>query len=77
LLPESIDAFDGPILTVALARIYTLTGEHEEALTLLERSITTPAGVTANELRFDPTWDALRSNPRFQKLVGQDAPGGR
>jgi hypothetical protein len=37
---------------------------------LLERSLSTIGGASVNELRFDPTWDALRSNPRFQKLVG-------
>ena len=76
-MPEKIDAFDGPILTTALARIQTFVGEHDAALSLLERSLVTPAGVTVNDLRFDPTWDALRQNPRFQKLVSQDAAGGR
>ena len=71
LLPESADAFDGPILTIAMARIHTFVGDPEEAISLLERSLATPSGVTVNELRFDPTWDALRQHPRFQKLVAQ------
>ena len=71
LLPETADAFDGPILVISLARIYTFVGDHETAISRLEHSLSTPAGVTVNELKFDPTWDALRGHPRFQKLVGQ------
>ncbi len=73
LLPETKDAFDGPLLTISLARIHTFVGEHAEALALLERSVETPAGITHAELRLDPTWDVLRQNPRFQKLVGPEA----
>lgn len=71
LLPESVDAMDGPLLTIALARIHTLVGNQEEALGLLERSPATPAGMTLPELRLDPTWDSLRANSRFQNLVEQ------
>src|ERR1044071_1125134 len=46
LLPESQDALDGPKMTLALAQIYAWTGENEAAFELLERSLTTPAGVT-------------------------------
>ena len=40
LLPESQDAFDGPKMTVQLAQIYAWTGESDEALQLLDRSLT-------------------------------------
>ena len=69
LLPESEDAFDGPILAISRARIAALCGDDATALGLLERSIGVPAGITANELRFSPGWDALRDNPRFQRLL--------
>jgi TolB-like protein/Flp pilus assembly protein TadD len=69
LLPESQDAFDGPKTTVALAEIYALTGESDRALELLERSLSTPNGVTVPVLRLDPIWDPLRSDPRFQALI--------
>jgi Flp pilus assembly protein TadD len=69
LLPESKDALDAPILVVALARIYTITGETQKAIELLEHSVKTPAGTNANELRLDPTWDVLRTEPRFQALI--------
>lgn len=39
------------------------------ALALLERSLQIPAGITLSELRHDPTWDPLRSDPQFQRLI--------
>jgi TolB-like protein/Flp pilus assembly protein TadD len=69
LLPESQDALDGPKTTVALAQIYAWTGESDQALQLLDRSLSTPNGVTAPFLRLDPIWDPLRSDPRFRALI--------
>jgi TolB-like protein/Flp pilus assembly protein TadD len=73
LLPESEDALDGPKTTVALAQIYTWTGESDQALQLLDRSLSTPNGVTVHFLRLDPMWDPLRSDPRFQALIDRYA----
>jgi TolB-like protein/Flp pilus assembly protein TadD len=69
LLPESQDALDGPKTTVALAQIYAWTGESDQALQLLDRSLSTPNGVTLPFLRLDPMWDPLRNDPRFQALI--------
>jgi TolB-like protein/Flp pilus assembly protein TadD len=69
LLPESQDALDGPKITVALAQIYAWTGESDQALQLLDRSLTTPNGITVPFLRLDPIWQPLRTDPRFQALI--------
>jgi len=69
LLPESQDALDGPKMTLALAQIYAWTGENEAAFELLERSLTTPAGVTVSSLKLSPIWDPLRADSRFQGLI--------
>jgi TolB-like protein/Flp pilus assembly protein TadD len=69
LLPESKDALDGPVLVVSMARIYAITGDAEKAIDLLQHSLQTPAGMTVHEIRMDPTWDVLREDPRFQKLI--------
>lgn len=69
LLPESKDAFDGPAMTIALAQIYAWTGEIDQALQLVEHSLSTPAGITAPLLKIDPVWDPLRKDPRFQALI--------
>ena len=72
LLPESQDALEGPKMIVALAQIYAWTGESDQALQLLDRSLSTPNGVTVASLRLDPIWDPLRSDPRFQALIDRD-----
>src|SRR5262245_3928570 len=69
LLPESQDALDGPKMTAALAQVYAWTGENDSAFELLERSLTTPAGVTVSSLKLNPVWDPLRSDSRFQGLI--------
>jgi len=73
LLPESEDAFDGPIITASLAEIYTWVGEPDEAFRLLDHLLTVPNGLTVPTLKLDPTWDPLRKDPRFQALVDKYA----
>ena len=77
ILPGSKDAFNGPILIVSLSRILTIVGAHEEAVSLLQRSLSTPGGITLHELRLDPTWDPLRADPGFHKLVATAPPEKR
>jgi len=69
LVPESKDAFEGPEVTVAVAQIYSLAGDRDQALQLLDRSLNTPNGITVPILKMDPVWDPLRSDPRFQALL--------
>jgi TolB-like protein/Tfp pilus assembly protein PilF len=69
LLPESKDALDGPDMTLALARIHCMLGETEPALALLEHLFAIPGGISAYRLKLDPTWDPLRANPRFEKML--------
>ena len=71
LLPESKDAFDGPILVMSRARIEMMCGDFETALALLDRSLQTPAGITVQELRLDPVWDPLRNDPRFEQMLAK------
>jgi serine/threonine-protein kinase len=73
LLPESEDAFDGPVATAALAQIYAWVGENDEALRLLDHLLTVPNGLTVWNLKLDPTWDPLRGDSRFQALIDKYA----
>jgi TolB-like protein/Flp pilus assembly protein TadD/class 3 adenylate cyclase len=74
LLPESKDAVEGPLMTLGLARIYTILGDADAAIPLLEHSLSSPAGVHVPILKLDPVWDPLRGDARFEKLVASLKP---
>jgi len=71
--PMTQDAYLGPYIQQLLARIYLLVGQPEKALDQLEPLLKVPHTLSPGWLRIDPTWDALRANPRFQKLIEQDS----
>jgi TolB-like protein len=75
LSPESEDALYGPAMTLALARIYTMLGNADSALPLLEHSLSTPRGVTVPVLKLDPIWDPLRNDPRFDQMLANASVG--
>jgi serine/threonine-protein kinase len=70
ITPIAKDAYSGAYNQHQLARIYILVGEPDKALDLLEPLLKIPYYLTPAWLRIDPTFDPLRKNPRFQKLVG-------
>ncbi len=78
LKPLAKDALDGAIMLCYLALIEARVGENDQAIKLIERLLKTPGAVdsvcysiTPNDLKFRWEWDPLRSDPRFQKLLGQ------
>jgi len=74
LLPLSKDAWDGAGFVSYLALIYAWLGEKDLALDQLAIAAKAPNGITYGELKLDPTWDSLRGDPRFEKLVESLAP---
>ena len=52
-----------------LALVYAWTGERDRALEQLEIVATIPVGPTYGDLRFNPRWDDLRGDKRFDKIV--------
>jgi len=76
LRPMSKDAFEGPTYVMNLAIIYAWTGEKDLALEQLAILGQLPAGLvlTYGQLKLDPQLDALRGDPRFEKIVGSLAP---
>jgi TolB-like protein/Flp pilus assembly protein TadD len=69
ILPESVDAFEGPQMTQTLAEVYTLVGEQEKALDLLDGLLSRPSPMTIAILKSIPVWDPLRDNPRFAAVL--------
>jgi len=68
----SLDAVDGPMYILELARIQSLVGEHEAALDSLEQFVSFPAGtyVSASNLGTDPAFRPLHASARFRRLAG-------
>ncbi len=71
LCPLSRDAVDAPGYQTMLALVYAWTGERDAALTQLEKIVRLPRGPDYGELRFNPWWDDVRTDPRFDTLLSQ------
>jgi tetratricopeptide (TPR) repeat protein len=69
LAPISQDANVGAYLEHQLARICILIGEPDKALDHPEPLLRIPYFLSPAWLRIDPTFDSLRKNPRFRKLM--------
>src|SRR6059058_3042767 len=70
LMPIAKDSLNGPTLVANLALLYAWTGERARALEQLEIVATIPGlAPTYGDLRFNPCWDDLRGDKRFDKIV--------
>jgi hypothetical protein len=66
------DPFHVAYNRVQLARVFTVLGEPDSAVTALETVPgLAPEWFSRAYLRIDPTWTTLRANPRFQRLIAQ------
>jgi TolB-like protein/Tfp pilus assembly protein PilF len=62
------DAVNQPQNEVVLAQIQARFGDIDSAIASLPRLLEIPAGITVADLKFNPLWDPLRQDPRFEKL---------
>jgi TolB-like protein/Flp pilus assembly protein TadD len=69
LMPPEKEAWRGSWRVFQLARIEAMVGETNAAIENLEYLLSIPFDLTVAELRIDPAWDSLRSDPRFEALV--------
>ena len=71
------DAIDGPSSIEITARIAAFMGDADQAIPALQKLLSIPSGgmggmsmpVTGALLRLDPTFDHIRGDPRFEKLI--------
>jgi serine/threonine-protein kinase len=63
------DAVEGLQARRWLAVTYMLVGRNGDAITILQDMLQRPCMLGPGEVRYDPTWDSLRSDPRFQQMV--------
>lgn len=69
LLPESVDAFDGPGATQTLAETYATVGEYDKVLPLLDALLSKPSPISVGFVKINPVWDPLRNDPRFIAIL--------
>jgi serine/threonine protein kinase/ribosomal protein L40E len=74
LLPESMDALDGPVITEGVAEVCAIIGANDRAIKILDGLLRRPSAVTVQRLKINPIWDPLRADPRFQKLYEKKQP---
>jgi TolB-like protein/tRNA A-37 threonylcarbamoyl transferase component Bud32 len=68
-VPISADGYSGPYYQHVMVRTYLLAGEPDKALDALEPLLKVPYYLSPHWLAIDPTFDPLRANVRFQRLV--------
>lgn len=71
ILPDSKDAYRVYYRRWDAARVYAMVGERDAAIDRLEYLLSIPGNLTVAWLRIDPTWDPLRSHPRFQRILSR------
>ncbi|HVF71380.1 MAG TPA: tetratricopeptide repeat protein [Chthoniobacterales bacterium] len=69
LRPLKEDAVDGATVLCSLALIHAWTGNIDAALDQLIFLAKTPGGPPYGQLKFDPSWDAVRKDPRFDEML--------
>ncbi len=68
------DALDGAILLLIDAQIAAWVGEKDLAFEQLDRLARIPSPLSYGDLKLNPDWDSLRSDPRFDALVARLKP---
>jgi TolB-like protein/Flp pilus assembly protein TadD len=62
------DAVNKPAAETTLAQIQARFGDVDSAIAALPHLLEVPAGIMPADLRYNPLWNPLRKDPRFQKL---------
>jgi TolB-like protein/class 3 adenylate cyclase len=68
------DGWVRPDAEAALAQIQARFGDTDAAIAAIPHLLEVPAGITRADLRYNPLWDPLRKDPRFQKILANPEP---
>ena len=68
---EEQNAANDQYSTLQLVRIHLALGQQEPALDRIEQLLRVPSYVSPGWMRVDPMFQALRGNPRFERLIAQ------
>jgi len=81
LTPITHDVIEGAVVEAFYALICARLGMTDDAISNIERLLTTPfavdyddASITLSDLRQRWEWDPLRNDPRFQKILASPEP---
>jgi TolB-like protein/Tfp pilus assembly protein PilF len=66
------NALDGLLYLQSLAEVCAAVGEHDRAITTLEKLVTEQRYLAVARVEIDPAWDPLRDDPRFQALLERE-----
>ena len=69
LMPLEKDYYRGIFMLEDMARIYTMVGEYDEAIRILDQLLSMPSLISCNLLKKDPTWKPLWDLPEFTLLM--------
>jgi serine/threonine protein kinase/tetratricopeptide (TPR) repeat protein len=69
MVPLSIDKFMGPKYILNMADIHTKLGAYDKALDKIEQLLSIPFSFSTKVLELEPSWDPLRSHPRYKQIV--------
>jgi len=67
--PTTAKTISNAYFTYVAARAALIAGDKAKALEWLGESMRLRYFVTPEWLRIDPTWNAVRNDPRFQKIL--------
>lgn len=71
MVPLSLDKYQGPKYIMFMAEIHTKLGEYDQALDEIEEALSVPSPFSTKLLALEPTWDPLRSHPRYKQIIAK------
>jgi len=69
MCPMSEDAFQGTLVYEDLAKVYSLAGEPELAIEIVDSLLSIPSHLNLIHVKQDPAFDPLHEDPRYQALI--------